>query len=168
MDKIFKKCMIFLTVSCLVLNPLLVFANESDEDSTITPIGAVYVCTGSSTNKTLKSSNNQEVYKTFGIFSEPLNSVTIEEAHVFTVSNANTFNLIPELWTYSYQETYSSSGSLAQTVTNRTGRLAEFVGFAVYDLYKVKKLVETAPGSGYCTLIEGDYKVYKGTGYGYR
>lgn len=87
---------------------------------------------------------------------------------MFTVSNANTFNLIPELWTYSYQETYSSSGSLAQTVTNRTGRLAEFVGFAVYDLYKVKKLVETAPGSGYCTLIEGDYKVYKGTGYGYR
>ena len=168
MDKIFKRCMIFLTVVCLALNPLFVFANESDEDSESSPIGAIYVCTGSSTNKTLKSSNNQEVYKTFGIFSDPLNSVTVEQSHVFTVSNANTFNLIPELWTTSYQETYSSSVSLAQTITNRTGRLAEFIGFAVYDLYKVKKLVETSPGSGYCNLIEGEYKVYKGTGYGYR
>ena len=85
MDKIFKRCMIFLTVVCLALNPLFVFANESDEDSEISPIGAIYVCTGSSTNKTLKSSNNQEVYKTFGIFSDPLNSVTVEQSHVFTV-----------------------------------------------------------------------------------
>ena len=168
MERILKKCMIILTVSCLVLNPLIIFANDSVKDSAVTPRGAVYACTGSSTSKTLKSSNNQEVYKTFGTYIQPLDHVTINYSHVFTVSNAHTFNLIPELWTYSYQESYSTSESMSQTITNRTGKLAEFVGLAIYDLYRVKKLIETSPGSGYCNLIEGDYKVYKGTGYGYR
>lgn len=157
-------------MACMLCGPSNVFANDSNDVSTVAPYGPIYICSGNSTTTKLKASNQQEVYMTFGgLYVQPLDSITITASHVFTVSNTNTFNLIPELWTNSYSISYSSSVSLSQTVTNRTGRLAEFVGFAIYDLYMVTKLIELSPGSGKCQMVaNGDYKVYKGTTYGYR